>query len=92
MVRFFAGFVRKITTKITPFRIVLNAVLVLSTEFQTDGPIRTKLAGEFDNSSILRWQVRLLLLQVRNDLVTALSTVIWIIFGPQMLSYYIKYF
>ena len=68
------------------------AVLVLSTEFRTDRPIRTKLAGEFDNSSILRWQVRLLLLQVRNDLVTALSTVIWTIFGPQMLSYYIKYF
>ena len=69
-----------------------NAVLVLSTEFRTDRPIRTKLAGEFDNSSILRWQVRLLLIRVRNDLVTALSTVIWTIFGPQMLSYYIKYF
>ena len=36
------------------------SVLVLSTEFRTDSPIRTKLAGDYDNSSILRWQVRLL--------------------------------
>ena len=68
------------------------AVLVLSTEFRTDRPIRTKLAGDYDNSSILRWQVRLLQIRVRNVLVTALSIVIWTIFGPQMLSYYIKYF
>ena len=70
----------------------LKAVLVLSTEFRTDRPIRTKMAGECENSSILRWQVRLILIRARNGLVTALSTVIWTIFGPQMLSYYIKYF
>ena len=52
------------------------AVLVLSTEFRTDRPIRTKLAGDYDNSSILRWQVRLLQIRVRNVLVTALSIVI----------------
>ena len=37
----------------------LYAVDITGTEFQTDMPIRTNLAGECENSSILSWQVRL---------------------------------
>ena len=85
--RFEAGFLRIFAPRSRPC-----SVLVLSTEFRTDRPIRTKMAGECENSSILRWQVRLILIRARNGLVTALSTVIWTIFGPQILSYYIKYF
>ena len=49
---------------------ISETVLVMSTEFRTDRPIRTKMAGECENSSILRWQVRLLQIRVRNVLVT----------------------
>ena len=71
VIRIFLLFLIKLSSLEIPImeiRLVLNTVLVLSTEFRTDRPIRTKMAGECENSSILRWQVRLLVLVPWNDL------------------------